>query len=376
MKKLFLSLGLAVSIMAFPCVTMAADIDDPVVAEVEAENENADVDGNVATEAPVEQEPQPEQETQTEQVTQTEPGEVIESVPLTNEEMAEVIVNSDSKPFIALGNDLSEEQLNYVLSEMGITKDELANYRVIYVTNDLEHKYLDTYIDPALIGTHSLSCVMVKQNEPGTGIRVTTKNIDYCTINMYKNALLTAGVEDADVLVVGPFPISGTAALIGAWQAYEEMSGEVIPEERKTAALAEMIVMGDVSNEIEGVASDKVEEFIEYIKAEVIANDLDSLDEIKDAISNAEKEFNINLTEEQVNQIADVMKKISDLDIDPKVLLQQAGELYNKYGDTILSEAKDALNGIFTDEVKASLWDLIKQFFKTIFEAIANFFNK
>lgn len=376
MKKLFLSLGLAVSIMAFPCVTMAADIDNPVVAEVEAENENADVDGNVATEAPVEQEPQPEQETQTEKVTQTEPGEVIERVPLTNEEMAEVIVNSDSKPFIALGNDLSEEQLNYVLSEMGITKDELANYRVIYVTNDLEHKYLDTYIDPALIGTHSLSCVMVKQNEPGTGIRVTTKNIDYCTINMYKNALLTAGVEDADVLVVGPFPISGTAALIGAWQAYEEMSGEVIPEERKTAALAEMIVMGDVSNEIEGVASDKVEEFIEYIKAEVIANDLDSLDEIKDAISNAEKEFNINLTEEQVNQIADVMKKISDLDIDPKVLLQQAGELYNKYGDTILSEAKDALNGIFTDEVKASLWDLIKQFFKTIFEAIANFFNK
>ena len=120
----------------------------------------------------------------------------------------------------------------------------------------------------------------------------------------------------------------------------------------------------------------KYEEFIEYIKAEVIANNLDSLDEIKDAISKAEKEFNINLTEEQVNQIADVMKKISDLDIDPKVLLQQAGELYNKYGDTILSEAKDALNGIFTDEVKASLWDLIKQFFKTIFEAIANFFNK
>ena len=256
---------------------------------------------------------------------------------------------------------------------MGIAREDLDNYKVVYITNDQEHKYLDSYIDPAVIGSYSLSCVMVKQNTKGSGIRVTTKNINYCTISMYKNALLTAGVEDADVLVVGPFPISGTAALIGAWQAYEEMSGKELKEDAKTAALAEMITIGEISDEVTDADSDKVEELIEYIKAEVIAKGLTDADDIKDVIKEAQEKFGITLTEDQINALVDVMKQIAKLDIDPKKLLEQAGDLYNKYGDTVLAEAKNALNGIITDEVKQSFWDAVVGFFKTLFESIKNY---
>ena len=38
---------------------------------------------------------------------------------------------------------------------------------------------------------------------------------------MYENALTTAGVTDATVTVAGPFNITGTAALVGAMNAYE-----------------------------------------------------------------------------------------------------------------------------------------------------------
>ena len=251
----------------------------------------------------------------------------------------------------------------------------MDNYRVVYITNDQEHQYLDSYIAPEVIGKRSLSCVMVKENEAG-GIRVTTKNIDYCTVNMYKNALLTAGIQNADVLVVGPFPISGTAALIGAWQAYEEMSGEDISEARIDTALDEIVTVGELVNEIEGIDGVTVEDFISYVKAEVIANDLNSIEDIKDAIKEAETEYNITLTDEQQEEVAKVMQKIADLDIDPSVLLEQAGELYNKYGNTILSEAKDAINGILTDEVKASLWENIMNFFKTLFSAIKDYLSK
>ena len=48
---------------------------------------------------------------------------------------------------------------------------------------------------------------------------------------MYKNALATAGVTDANIIVAGPFQLSGTAALVGIFKAYEEMTGDNLDEE-------------------------------------------------------------------------------------------------------------------------------------------------
>ncbi len=294
----------------------------------------------------------------------------------TEEEIADAIVENENKPYLALGADLTDAQLQVVLDKMGITKEEMANYDVVYITNEEEHQYLDGYIDSSVIGTNALSCVMVKETDAGSGLRLTTININYCTINMYRNALITAGVENADILVVGPFPLSGTAALIGAMKAYEEMSGETLEEEAKTAALAELVITGDVvsSGETEEEAG-KLQEVIDYIKAEVIAGDVTDLEDIKDIIENAELQFNISLTEEQKQQIADLMQKIADLDIDPTKLLEQAGDLYDKYGETVLKEAKEILDGIFTEEVKASLWESIKSFFSTLWNSIVDFFS-
>lgn len=331
MKKRLLALGMALLVMAFPLVTKASEAD---LAQNAAETETTDSDTS----------------------------------------LQESIVANENKPYLALGNDLSADQKAYVLGEMGIDESDLVNFTVVYITNDQEHQYLDSYIDPAVIGSYSLSCVMVKANSEG-GIRVTTKNINYCTISMYKNALLTAGVENADVLVVGPFPISGTAALIGAWRAYEEMTGKPLEEEAKTAALAEMITMGDLADEIdtEGADGSKAEELIEYIKAEVIAKGLTNADDIRKVIEDAQLKFNVTLTDEQIQKLMDLMTQIGKLDIDPQKLLEQAGDLYNKYGETILADAKAAIDEIFTDEVKQSLWQSIVAFFTTLFEAFKNF---
>ena len=295
---------------------------------------------------------------------------------MTEEEIADAIMENDNKPYLALGADLSEEQLQIVLDKMGIAKEDLEDYNVVYITNEEEHEYLDGYIDSSVIGTNALSCVMVKETDAGSGLRLTTMNINYCTINMYRNALITAGVENADILVVGPFPLSGTAALIGAMKAYEEMSGEELDEAAKTAALAELVVTGDVvsSGESEEEA-DKLQDVMDYVKAEVIAGDITDWDAILDIIENAEIKFDITLTDEQKEQIAALMQKIAELDIDPVKLLEQAGDLYDKYGETVLAEAKEILDGIFTEEVKASLWDSIKDFFSTLWNAITDFFT-
>ena len=294
----------------------------------------------------------------------------------TEEEIADAIVANENKPYLALGADLTDAQLQVVLDKMGIAKEDLGNYNVVYITNEEEHQYLDGYIDSSVIGTNALSCVMVKETDAGSGLRLTTVNINYCTINMYRNALITAGVENADILVVGPFPLSGTAALIGAMRAYEEMSGVTLDEEAQQIALAELVVTGDVvSSGNTAEEADKLQEVIDYIKAEVIAGDITDLEEIKEIIENAETQFDITLTDEQKQQIADLMQKIADLDIDPTKLLEQAGDLYDKYGETVLAEAKEILDGIFTEEVKASLWESIKSFFSTLWNSIVDFFS-
>ena len=90
-----------------------------------------------------------------------------------NEQSAQTVV--------ALGADLSAEQRAEVLELMGLTEETLAQCTVITITNDMEHRYLDQYIDSSVIGTKSLSSVILRKAEAGNGVLVTTKNINYCT---------------------------------------------------------------------------------------------------------------------------------------------------------------------------------------------------
>lgn len=282
------------------------------------------------------------------------------------------IVNIDaSKSIIALGADLSAEQRATVLSLMDVTEADLANYQVITITNDMEHQYLDAYMDASVIGSKSLSSVKITPAESGHGVLVTTKNINYCTTGMYRNALLTAGVSDADILVVGPTEISGTAALIGAIKGYEAMSGESVSDTTLDTAMDELITTGEIA--MEDADSQDIEELIAFVKAKVAAGGLDSDDQIRSAIEEGEDKFGVTLTEDEINQIIAIMQKINQLGLDPNVLVAQAEDLYSKFGkdflknldtDAIAKEvAKSAASGFF-----AKIGDAIKGFFAGLFQ--------
>lgn len=282
------------------------------------------------------------------------------------------IVNIDaSKSIIALGADLSAEQRATVLSLMDVTEADLANYQVVTITNDMEHQYLDAYMDASVIGSKSLSSVKITPAESGHGVLVTTKNINYCTTGMYRNALLTAGVSDADILVVGPTEISGTAALIGAIKGYEAMSGESVSDTTLDTAMNELITTGEIA--MQDADSQDIEELIAFVKAKVAAGGLDSDDQIRSAIEEGEDKFGVTLIEDEINQIIAIMQKINQLGLDPNVLVAQAEDLYSKFGkdflknldtDAIAKEvAKSAASGFF-----AKIGDAIKGFFAGLFQ--------
>lgn len=275
-----------------------------------------------------------------------------------------------SKPYLALGADLSQEQLATVLSMMGLNGQDLNAYNIVYVTNAEEHAGLDQYVSPSIIGTKSLSSVLVQQAEEGHGVQVTTKNINYCTTGMYRNALLTAGVENADIMVVGPTPISGTAALIGALKAYEDMSGKKVTDASLDTALNELVTTGEISDALGN--PEEVENLIAFIKAEIAGKDLNTREEIDAAVREAITKYGATLTEEEITKIVDLMVKIKDLGLDYNTLLDQASDLYKKFGDKLTVEDLENLGNASKGEI---VKQAVGQFFTNVFDSIGDFFT-
>ncbi len=281
---------------------------------------------------------------------------------------------SDKKGFIALGADLSADQKATVLATMGISEADLGDYEIVTTTNKEEHDSLDKYIDPGLIGTKSLSSVLVKPAESGHGVVVTTNNINFCTTNMYRNALITAGVSDADIMVAAPTPISGTAALIGALKAYEKMSGEEVSSAALDTSLNELVTTGELK---EAVGDDKeAEELIAYIKTVIATNDLNTKEEIEAAIRKGMKDKNVSLTDQEIAQIVDLMLKVKAMGIDYNVLAEQAEDIYAKYKDDIKAGTFD-INKVDIKDLGLTkvIGNAITNTAKNIGKGIADFFK-
>ena len=271
---------------------------------------------------------------------------------------APVKVKADSKekPYLSLGADLKSEEKARVLDLLGVDPDELDDYQLVTVTNKDEHKYLDNYLDSSLIGSRALSSVLIEKREEGEGIRVTTKNISYCTEGMYENALTTAGITDAEVIVAGPGKITGTAALVGAMTAYEKMTGEEIGETEKDTATNELVLTGQLAEEIGD--SEKAEQFIAMLKEFIADHENPSDEDMEKAVEEGEKKFGFSLTEEQKEEILDLMRKISRLDLDVGQLKQQAREIYEKISGMEIDQ-----KGLF-EKVKSWLQGILDLFGK------------
>ncbi len=289
---------------------------------------------------------------------------------------AQSIWKEDGKVVVALGADLTEAQKDTVLGLMGITREQLAGYEVITVTNAQEHQYLDSYLSPSVIGSKSLSSVMLKKGAAGSGVFVTTKNINYCTTGMYRNALLTAGVQDTEVIVAAPTPISGTAALIGAVKAYEKMEGTTIPDAALSNALNELITTGELAQAAKDmeVSSEEIEQFMAWLKEKVAKGELDSDGDIRAAVEEGEAKFGVSLTDGEVQKILDLMGKLQSMGLDSEYLFSQAEKLYNKYGAGIVEHADEAISEAVSGAVSNaadgfldSLKKSVKDFWDSLF---------
>ena len=275
--------------------------------------------------------------------------------------IAEADAISEANPkdvYVSFGADLSNTEKETVMDLLGVTEDELENYAVGEITNADEKKFLGDYVDAGVIGSRALSSVVVVLGEEGDGIDVVTKNISYCTKGMYTNALITAGIEDANVIVAGPFQITGTAALVGAMKAYSELTGEEISEDSMDTAVNELVITSQIAEDLE---AEDVEQLIAFVKAKVVEEGLDNEEAIGKAIDEGASQLGISITEDEKKTIISLMKKISSLDLDINSMKEQAKDLFNKLEDMGID--KEQAKNFFQKII-----DALKKFFEELFE--------
>jgi len=222
------------------------------------------------------------------------------------------LADENGEERVTMGADLTERQRTAVYDDFGIEEGSVIE---LIVTNKEERSYLEGLVPDGKIGSVALSCIYIKTLPAGSGMSVEIHNINYCTEDMYINALTTAGISDAQVIVSAPFPVSGTGALTGAYKAYEDITGNSLSSLAKAAGAEELVVTGELA---EYIGSEDATQMITELKSMLDKTQGMTDDEVRAEIKNLASMYNISLTNAQLEQVLSLARKLEGLDSDQR----------------------------------------------------------
>jgi uncharacterized protein YpuA (DUF1002 family) len=262
-------------------------------------------------------------------------------------------VYADAYKVVTLGGDLTENQKKDMLKYFGVDENT-AN--IIEVNIDEERKYLEGTASIDKIGTKSISCSYIEPTSSG-GLNVTVNNVYWVTDDMIKNALITAGIKNANVKVSAPIKVSGTAALTGILKGFENSSGgSKIDEDKKEVANEELSTTAELGDKI---GKDKAAKVINDIKTQVIKDKPKTEEAVKNIVLNVTNNYNLNLSNEDIDKITALMNKINGLNLNFADIKDQLNQVSNQLKEVLSSEE--------TKSFFTKLIDAIKSFFSKIF---------
>ena len=257
---------------------------------------------------------------------------------------------------VTIGADLNADEIAAVYKIFGVDRGQVEE---LIVTNADERAYLEGLVSDAAIGTRAISCTYLEVLGPGNNITVKTENISYCTASMYISALATAGITDAKVIVAAPFEVSGTAALTGIYKAYEIITGEPLDEEAKEAGTQELAVTSELAQEIGDADSVQIVNDLKLILDETVKM---SDDELREQIIEIASNYDVTLTDAQINQLMSLVRSLEKLDT--AALLEKVRAVQDTLKKFL--SMKDKMSG-FTGAVQS--------FFEKVSETATNVWN-
>ncbi|UOQ50058.1 DUF1002 domain-containing protein [Gracilibacillus caseinilyticus] len=266
-----------------------------------------------------------------------------------------VIDERYGKPKLVLGEALSDNQKDKVRNLLSATDAEQVDEYI--VTADDLVNYIGG--DPS---SNMYSSAKITRKEDGYGVVVNIVNpesITQVTKEMYANALLTAGVENALIEVASPVKVTGHSALTGIYKAFN-VDGETLDQDRMEVANDELDVATNLAEQA-GIDQEKVSELLTEIKKQISEQNPATKEEVEQIVQDQLNQLNIELSPEDRQMLTDLFERMRNLDID-------FGQVRDQL-DSIVSDLQGKLEEVTGGDTEG-FWQGVKNFFQNIVDSI------
>ena len=197
-----------------------------------------------------------------------------------------------------------------------------------------------------------LSSALVDLNDNGNlKVSVDKSKITTITGDMYLSALKSAGITAGHVYVTSPVQSTGESALAGIMDSYEEVTDVEIPDSVKEAANDEIYTQAEIVNN-SGVNAYTLSYMVDQVKEEVSSDNITDHGEIVNIINNYVENNNINITTIDIENLADSIEQVQNVQGDVEYYQNQVSEFLGNNSssgfslDGLFDWVKSLVNGI------------------------------
>ena len=183
-------------------------------------------------------------------------------------------------------------------------------------------------------------------------VSVDKSKITTITGDMYISALKSAGITSGHVYVTSPVEATGESALAGIMNAYEQATDVEIPENVKEAANDEIYTQAEIV-ENSGVDADSLSKLVDDVKQEVSKDNITDHNTIVNIINNHVQNNNINITNSDIENLADTIQQVQNVQGDVNYYKDQVSSFLNDGNSTggfsldgLIDWVRSLVNGI------------------------------
>ena len=174
-------------------------------------------------------------------------------------------------------------------------------------------------------------------------VSVDKSKITTITGNMYLSALKSVGITSGHVYVTSPITATGESALAGIMNSYEVATDVEIPEPVKEAANKEIYTQAEIV-ENSNVSADELSKLVDDVKETVQEENITDHATIVNIINNYTINYNINISNNDIENLADSIEQIQNVQGDINSYQSQVSDVL---GSVDTDSAKGFLSGLF-----------------------------
>ena len=211
------------------------------------------------------------------------------------------------------------------------------------ITADEVNKIASTITGKTYSSSQIYSSALVDLNDnDNLEVSVDKSKITTITGDMYLSALKSAGITAGHVYVTSPVSATGESALAGIMNSYEVVTDVEIPDTVKEAANNEIYTQAEIVKNSD-VDADELSKLVDDVKEEVVQNNVTDHTTIVNIINNYTITNNINITNSDIENLADSIEQIQNVQGDINSYQTEVSGVFNNTTE----QGQGFLDGLF-----------------------------